>query len=94
MNTASLLCAIWFANHTHISAQLSGSIVVSCSITEGGDSKGNDVTNVLEVSCGDTACATLKGNASAVAWGNIDQGGDKQNKDVTGVTQITFGGYA
>jgi len=62
--------------------------------SRGGDTQDEDVTDVIQISCGANACAGLKIDGSVVAWGMVDKGGDTQGKVITGANQVTCGGGA
>jgi len=49
---------------------------------------------MVQISCGDNACAGLKTDGSVIAWGNSLYGGNTQGKNVSGMVQIACGGMA
>jgi len=86
--------ATYFLKPSHVVAKPMLAPVAWGDSAYGGDttvSNNEDITGVIQVSCGGNACAGLKTDGSVVAWGDSNRGGDVQGQDVTGVVHIDCG---
>merc|ERR1712166_965186 len=57
----------------------------------GGDASSVDLTDVVDISCGDSACVARKLDGTGVAWGASGNGGDASSVDLTNLTDISCG---
>merc|ERR1712166_1533878 len=57
----------------------------------GGDASSVDLTDVVDISCGDSACVARKLDGTGVAWGDSGNGGDASSVDLTNLTDISCG---
>jgi len=60
----------------------------------GGDASSVDLTDVVDISCGDSACVARKLDGTGVAWGDPARGGDASSVDLTDLADISCGGHA
>jgi len=60
----------------------------------GGDASNVDLTDVVDISCGWSACVSRKNDGTAVAWGGSAYGGDASNVDLIDVADISCGTFA
>merc|ERR1712166_1096918 len=60
----------------------------------GGDASSVDLTDVVDIKCGDSACAARKLDGTGVAWGDPARGGDASSVDLTDLADISCGGHA
>merc|ERR1712166_255573 len=57
----------------------------------GGDASSVDLTDVVDISCGDSACVARKLDGTGVAWGDPARGGDASSVDLTNLVDISCG---
>merc|ERR1712166_30642 len=60
----------------------------------GGDASSVDLTDVVDIKCGDSACVARKLDGTGVAWGDPARGGDASSVDLTDLADISCGGHA
>merc|ERR1712166_1465846 len=60
----------------------------------GGDANNVDLTDLVDISCGENACVARKSDGTGVAWGNSAHGGDASSVDLTDLVDISCGGRA
>ena len=54
----------------------------------------DDLTDVVDISCGNSACVARKSDGTGLAWGDSNSGGDASSVDLTDLVDISCGGHA